>query len=222
MRPHIICYMMTSVDGRIDCGMTAQLPGTDEYYQILDELDMPTTLSGRHTAELEMSLPGKFTLGDSAPLGKEDFSKKTDAPGYEVVVDTKGTLLWEKQTDAEKPLLIITSTAVSKEYLKYLDGQNISWIATGKETIDLSRAVEILAEQFGVTRMGVVGGPAINTGFLNTGLLDEVVVLIGPGIDGRVEYPSVFEGREEPKPLLLKCEYVKLLDNGAVLIGYTL
>lgn len=214
--------MMTSVDGRIDCGMTAQLPGTDEYYQILDELDMPTTLSGRRTAELEMSLPGKFTPGDSAPLGKEDFSKKTDAPGYEVVVDTKGTLLWEKQKDAEKPLLIITSTAVSKEYLKYLDGQNISWIAAGKETIDLSRAVEILAEQFDVTRMGVVGGPAINTGFLNAGLLDEVVILIGPGIDGRVEYPSVFEGREDPKPLLLKREYVKPLDNGAVLIGYKL
>ena len=26
-KPYIICHMMTSVDGRIDCGMTAQLDG---------------------------------------------------------------------------------------------------------------------------------------------------------------------------------------------------
>lgn len=222
MKPYIICYMMTSVDGRIDCGMTAQLPGTDEYYQILGELGIPTTLSGRHTAELEMSLPGKFDSGDSPASGTESFSKKTDAPGYEVVVDTKGTLLWEDQTGAEKPLLIITSTQVSKAYLEYLDGQNISWIACGSEHIDLARAVEILNTEFGVERMGIVGGPAINTGFLNAGLLDEVVILIGPGIDGRAEYPSVFEGREDPAPLQLKREYVKLFDNGAVLIGYKL
>lgn len=51
MKPYIICYMMTSVDGLIDCGMTAQLKSVDEYYQILGELDIPTTLSGRTTAE---------------------------------------------------------------------------------------------------------------------------------------------------------------------------
>ncbi len=26
-KPYIICHMMTSVDGRIDCAMTEQLPG---------------------------------------------------------------------------------------------------------------------------------------------------------------------------------------------------
>ena len=26
-KPYIVCHMMTSVDGRIDCAMTEQLPG---------------------------------------------------------------------------------------------------------------------------------------------------------------------------------------------------
>ncbi len=26
-KPYIICHMMTSADGRIDCAMTSQLPG---------------------------------------------------------------------------------------------------------------------------------------------------------------------------------------------------
>ena len=59
-KPYIICHMMTSVDGRIDCAMTSQLPGVEDYYKTLDALNLPTTVSGRVTAELEMAEPGFF------------------------------------------------------------------------------------------------------------------------------------------------------------------
>ena len=52
-KPYIVCHMMTSVDGRIDCAMTEHLPGVQEYYNTLDALDAPTRISGRVTAELE-------------------------------------------------------------------------------------------------------------------------------------------------------------------------
>ena len=68
--------MMTSVDGRIDCAMTAKLDGVDEYYTTLDELHVDATLSGRVTAELEMALAGKFAPKNYQPLGKESFSKR--------------------------------------------------------------------------------------------------------------------------------------------------
>lgn len=67
--------------------------------------------------------------------------------------------------------------------------------------MNLTRAAEILFEEFGVERMGIVGGAAINTAFLNDGLLDEISILIGAGIDGRVEMPSVFDGRKMSYPL---------------------
>lgn len=35
-KPYVICYMMSSLDGRIDCAMTEHLPGTDDYYEILN------------------------------------------------------------------------------------------------------------------------------------------------------------------------------------------
>lgn len=56
-RPHIICHMMTSLDGRIDCAMTEQLRGVEEYYATLHQLHVPTTVSSRVTAELEPVLP---------------------------------------------------------------------------------------------------------------------------------------------------------------------
>lgn len=56
----VVCHMMASIDGKIDCGMTEQLQGVDKYYKTLNELEVSSTLSGRVTAELEMALPGKF------------------------------------------------------------------------------------------------------------------------------------------------------------------
>ena len=55
-KPYIICHMMISIDGRIDCAMTSKLPGVDDYYTTLDEINVPTTVSGRVRAELEMKL----------------------------------------------------------------------------------------------------------------------------------------------------------------------
>ena len=64
-KPYIICHMMTSLDGRIDCAMVGQLEGVREYYTTLDELELSSTLSGRVTAQTEMALPGVFTAKDN-------------------------------------------------------------------------------------------------------------------------------------------------------------
>lgn len=117
--------------------------------------------------------------------------------------------------------MIITSEKAAKEYLCYLEEKNISWIACGNEKINLVRAAEILFEEFGVKRMGIVGGAAINTAFLNEGLLDEISILIGAGIDGRTEMPSVFDGREMSCPLThLTLSDVQRFDSGAVWLRY--
>lgn len=199
IKPYIVCHMMTSVDGRIDCAMTEHLPGVQEYYDTLDALDAPTRISGRVTAELEMALPGKFEAKTAEALGKEAFSKAADAEGYEIVVDTHGTLLWGESAEDERPLLILASEQVSKEYLAYLNGKHISWIACGKEHVDLKRTCEILA----------------------AGLLDEVSILIGTGIDGRGGMQSVFDGLPMERGVTpLKLTSVQQYGSGAVWLRY--
>ena len=220
-KPYIICHMMMSLDGRIDCAMTSKLSGVDDYYFTLDALNVPTTVSGRVTAQLEMALEGKFSSDTRTAYGRTGFSKNMSAAGYEVVVDSKGTLLWPDAADMDKPYLIITSTNVTKEYLDYLDSRHISWIAAGDGKADLSAAVKILAENFGVERMAVVGGPIINTAFLKSGLLDEISILIGAGIDGRGGMPAVFDGLEMSCDVTpLKLSDVKKFDSGAVWLRY--
>lgn len=79
-----------------------------------------------------------------------------------------------------------------------MTANNISWIATGKKYIDLSRAAETLCEQFGVKRLAVVGGGNINGAFLQAGLIDEVSLMVGGGIDGRRGMTAVFDGIDVP------------------------
>ena len=189
--------MMTAVDGRIDCAMTEQLPSVQEYYSTLDSLAAPSRVSGRVTAQLEIARPGTFEPQDAA-LGHESFSRNADADAYEIVIDTRGTLLWDEPDASER---------VSRDYLAYLGGLHISWIACGKERVDLARACEILASAFGVERMAVVGGGHINAAFPAEGLLDEVSVLIGAGIDCLLMNQPLTQ---------LHLESVKPFESGAV------
>ena len=61
-KPYIICYMMTSVDGRIDCDMVGRLAGVEDYYPLLDELGLQSAVSGKITARLELAEPGEFKV----------------------------------------------------------------------------------------------------------------------------------------------------------------
>lgn len=221
-KPFVTCYMMTSADGRIDCAMTAKLPGVEDYYTLLKELNFDAAVSGRVTAELEMAEPGKFELKNAAPVGKEAVYKAEGTkPEYDVVVDTKGTLLWKDGAAYSNPLIILTSEQAGKEYQDYLKEKGISYIAIGKDHIDLARAADVLKETFGVEHLGIVGGAAIDTAFLDAGLLDEVILLIGAGIDGRADYPPVFNRKSNDVPLKpLKLMEAKVYPSQAVMLRY--
>lgn len=213
--------MMTSLDGRIDWAMTENLPGVEEYYKVLNKLNLDGVISGRVTAELEIAEKGKFIPTTNDNVNKEVVSKKShNKKYYEIITDTLGTLLWKDNNEYDGDILIITSEKVNSEYLKYLDDKNISYIVTGKNKIDLKRATNILYDTFKLEILGVVGGAKINTAFLDESLLDEVIILIGAGIDGRSSFSSVFESDNPRKLIKLKLIDVIKYESGGVLLKY--
>lgn len=218
-KPYVIVHMMMSIDGRIDCDMTAQLDGNDEYYSTLSALDAPTRVSGRVTAQTEMA-DGAYQEKDNKPLGHEAFKQNSKAAAYNIVTDSKGQLEWGNDQQSSFPHLILTSEKVKQGYLDYLDAHGISWIATGDDHVDLKRALAILGTEFGVKRLAVVGGGRINGGFLQAGLVDEVSLVIGPGVDGRTGQPAVFDGLTQDQPLPLTLTKVQSYPDGAVWLRY--
>ena len=110
------------------------------------------------------------------------------------------------------------------EYLNYLRDRNISYIVAGKERIDLNRAMEIFGDEFGVKRLAVVGGGKINGGFLSAGLIDELSLLLAPGIDGRTSQPALFDGiadRPGFLPARLALKSVETIADGVLWIKYS-
>lgn len=161
-------------------------------YTTLESLDCSSSAEGKVTTEHYHSLPGHYKAADNTPIGRETHYKAVGVGGYQICSDTNGTLLWD--ADQPKPLLIMLSENAPAEYLDYLRDRNISYIVAGRERIDLNRAMEILGAEFGVERLVVVGGGKINGGFLSAGLIDELSLLLAPGIDGRTSQPTLFDG----------------------------
>lgn len=223
MRPYIICHMVASIDGRIDCAMVEKING-DEYYTALEELDCPSLLEGRVTMEHYNALKEPFVPMLTKPVNRPDTYVAEESDAYMISVDTWGRLQWESNNIDGVPLICVVSEKATKEYLETLREQQISWIAVGKERIDLTKAMEILYERFGVKRLGLLGDGHINGGFLDAGLVDEVSLLVAPGIDGRKGETSLFDGiassNREPVPLRL--EQVKRLKNDVIWLRYKL
>lgn len=224
MKPYIITHMMMSVDGQIDCPMVGQL-GTDEYYIALERLGKCSKLSGRVTAALECTAVKEETASgaEGTPVGHEAFNVGAKADEYTIVVDTRGRLLWQSAEADGLPILTIVTEDVSEEYLDSLTAQGISWIASGIGRIDLRRAMDILRTEFGVERLAIVGGGHICGGFVEAGLVDEVSVMVAPGIDGREGQTAMIDGirKTDDTSYKLKLESVEKWNTDIVWLRYT-
>ena len=191
---------MSLLDGRIDCDVTEQIESGNEYYDALNQLNCPSTLMGRVTMQMHYALPEPFIAEDKTPIGNERHHVAIATKGYLVAIDTMGKLSWPQNQFDGMPLLVITSEDCPKAYHDTLTKQHISWVATGKDGIDLPRAMEILHKEFNVERLSVTGGGNINAAFLKEGLLDEVSMMWCPGIDGRKGMAAAFDGLDAGFP----------------------
>lgn len=126
---------MSSVDGRIDCSMTAEIDKTDAYYQALGQLNFDAVLEGRVSRQMHYALTEPFKASDLAPIGKEKFYKAHSASHYDIAIDTHGSLKWPHDASANN-LLVITDEDCPQDYHEYLTANGISWIACGKKGID--------------------------------------------------------------------------------------
>lgn len=71
-------------------------------------------------------------------------------------------------------------------------------------------------------RLAVVGGGRINGAFLAAGLLDEISLIVGAGVDGRAGMTAVFDGLPKMTALtLLSLKSFEQVGDNSVWIRYT-
>ena len=223
MKPFIVCHMMASLDGRIDCDMLEKYPGGNCYYDVLDSYKCQAFIEGRVSRAKHAALPEKFEPSDKTPCGFSVFNADLK-PGdtYAISIDTYGSLMWPDWKIDEKTLICIVSEDAPVEYLKYLRRLGAFYIAVGKGRIDLPQAMDILNTEFGIERVALVGGGNINGAFLDAGLIDEISMVYGPIIDARKGMAAAFDGLPAgTEPRLFTRKDIKSFDDGCVWITYT-
>jgi riboflavin biosynthesis pyrimidine reductase len=228
MKPHVICHMVSSVDGRTlnsrwrpDGKLASTL-----FERLHDELGGDAWLVGRVTGQ-------EFAKGTSYPATtKETFPREAwfarrDAKAYGVVLDALGKIAWGRSDIGGDPIVAVLSEQVSDAHLAGLRGEGISYIFAGKTELDLGLALEILNRELGVKRLLLEGGGGANGAFLRAGLVDELSLVLCPTVDGAKGAPSVFDSSKiEQGPSApveaMTLESSTVLDGGAMWLRYRL
>lgn len=232
MKPKIICHMMSSVDGRLIADRwskpfdgTAQDELYEPYYEVSKELSPRAWMIGRNTIQQDFET-GTFDYGKYPP-GKEfnTFTGNRETTDTCIVFDSKGKIIYPDDKINGDNVIAVLSETVSEEYLSHLREKGVSYIFAGKDGYDLHKALETLNTEFGYDELLLDGGGVLNGMFLKAGLIDEMSLLIYPGIDGLSGMPSIFEykgtGGEFPaQGQALELLSVKQLRHGIVWMLY--
>jgi 2,5-diamino-6-(ribosylamino)-4(3H)-pyrimidinone 5'-phosphate reductase len=207
-RPRIICHMASSVDGKIDGESLRDVMPEGEYEAIGAKLNGDAWICGRTTMQQHFAEPKAFVSKSKKPAGPQPVFVARKAKSYAVSVDTTGKLLWASGDLDGDHLICVLSERAPKDYLEMLRDREISYVVSGKPSVNLRDAVNQLRKHFGIRTLLLEGGGHINGAFLETDLVDELSVIIVPGVDGRHDIPAVFDGmatsRKAAVPLKLK------------------
>ena len=208
MKPYIICHMVSSVDGKIDGAALNSVIADGEYEATGSKLKGDAWICGRTTMQQHFAQKKPFVSVSKKPAGPRPVFVARRAKSYAISVDTLGKLRWSGGDLDGDHLICVVSEKAPEDYLDMLRQKRISCVVAGKSSVDLRKAVDQLAKYFGIRTLLLEGGGHINGAFLEAGLVDELSLLVVPGIDGRHDIAAVFDGLSQSKkkavPLRLK------------------
>ena len=225
MKPHVICLMASSVDGRtLPSRWRPKTAATNQFERVHDELAGDAWLVGRVTGQ-EFAKGKAYPASTKETFPREPWFARRDAKAYGVVLDAHGRIAWGRSDIGGDPIVVVLSEKVSDAHLAGLRNESVSYIFAGKSQIDLAVTLDILNRELGVKRLLLEGGGGANGAFLRAGLVDELNLVLCPAVDGAKGSPSVFDSSEaeidQRAPITaVTLESTQPLDDGAILLRY--
>ncbi len=227
MKPHVICHMVASIDGRILAsrwrpkgGQSARL-----FERLHDQLAGDAWLVGRVTGQ-EFAKAQSYPVVTDRRYPREAWFARRDAAAYGIVLDALGKIAWGRADIGGDPIVAVLTEQVSDAHLAGLRGDRVSYIFAGERDLDLGLALEILNRELGIERLLIEGGGGANGAFLRAGLIDEISLAICPAVDGAKGAPSVFDSRDDDAGAApvrsMTLEQSGVLEGGAVWLRYKL
>ena len=158
------------------------------------------------------------------PNSRETYVAHRSSDRLFVVADPEANILYESSTVRGDNIIAILPETAPDAYLKELQQRNISYLFAGHDGNNLSLAMRTPGEVFGIKSLSLQGGGIIDGAFLQAGLIDELSLVVYPGIDGSASSPSIFEyiGKDTlpARGQSLELLSVETLHDGVVWLRY--
>lgn len=231
MRPRIICHMMSSVDGRLLADRWTPPPhGIDpamlrgHYDRTALRFGAEGWIVGRTTMETFGGLVARAVSGPDREPRLPHLGRRRDRD-VAVAIDPRGKLHYAQDHVGGDHVVAVLGEQVPDTYLAELRDVGVSYLFAGPTGDDLGRAMDVLGDTFGIESLLLEGGGITNGAFLRHGLIDEISLLIYPGIDGLAGIPSTFEyiGADVDRPgaeRSLRFVAAEILEGGMVWLRY--
>lgn len=217
MLPKVVVYNSVSVDGSIkDFNLDIAL-----HYEVLGKLGLVALLVGSNTAKTGIEL-----FMEAVPAEKpSDFLKPQVEPDDDrplwVIADSRGILQGlmhvHRQSGYAKDIIVLVSNKTPKSYLDYLAERHYDFIIAGDDYVDYRLALQALNTRYGVKTVATDSGGLLASFLLESGLVDEVHLLVSPQIVGK---KSVNLFRSLENSIRLRLIKVEAIRDSHVLLVY--
>ncbi len=213
---HVVLHIQTSLDARAT-GFEIDM-GT--YYQLAETFEPDATISG---ADTFLAAP----IPEEVPEGSYEVASNFPSCSRSVmaIVDSRGRVKnWraiKKQPFWKIPVSLCSRTT-PEEHLEYLKREGIETIITGKDRVDLKKALKELQARFGLRTLRIDSGGTLSAVMLKGGLIDEISVMLSPCVVGNADSAHFINPIVSglPKPCRLKLKHVEELDGGSIWLKY--
>lgn len=189
MKPEIIIHNSISLDG----SLTGFMPDMELHYKIAGAYKPDAHLIGSSTIIAGNEMFGEGITDES----EQDFKqpeRDNNLPWW-IIVDSggrlKGMLHTCRRFEYCRDLILLVSETTQVDYIDHLKERNYRYIIAGKEKVNIRDALDILQKKFKIKKILTDTGMILDNILINSGLTNEISLLIHPLIVGEQCY-SVF------------------------------
>src|SRR5712664_773521 len=153
MKPHVICLMASSVDGRtLPSRWRPKGTAGNLVERVHDELAGDAWLVGRVTGQ-EFAKGKPYPASTKETFPREPWFARRDARAYGVVLDANGKIGGGRSDIGGDPIVVVLSEAVSDAPLAGLRSDDVSYSDARTSELDLALALRTPNRELGVNRL---------------------------------------------------------------------
>ncbi len=223
-RAFVTCHMYISMDGKIETEIEGY-PDCQIAGDIYDEITFSSSKAwGCGRATFQYLSDESVNLEDYEPYTGELEDHFIKDEIYCFAFDRKGKLFFKDTHNdyggKKSRFVSVLTRNVDRRFITYLNKKGLAYLFTGEQELDLPLFLKKIFD-LGIKHFYLCGGAQINALFMEQDLIDEISLIIAPGVQGGRKEVT-FVGTEDVSkfPKYFKIKDVKVLDGDTVHLIY--